>query len=120
MSRNTVDVLHVRDNFVLFDDGDVPIGKDETLHVGGRADVDTQFPRQRCSLVPGFGAAGSVRFVGRTLLREGDRLVPRILVAVMHGAQQIFSIANGLGLDDIRRQQGENQDESLHLSWTSR
>ena len=53
-------------------------------------------------------------------LREGDRLIPGILVAVMHGAQQIFSVADRLGLDDIRCQQGENQDESLHLSWTSR
>ena len=97
------------------------IYKDEAVALAGWALVDAQFPWQEQGFIPDFGLARAVGIECYCVLFEEYRLVPRVLVAVMHRGQQRLSVADFLGArwHSSRQTSDETTENRLLVSRSS-
>src|SRR6185437_12545108 len=86
-----------------FEPGHRAIGDQDAVALSRIADVDAQIAGQQGGLVPDLGLAGAVGVVGGAGLLEGERLVPVVLVAVVHRAKQVLAVADLRGARMRRR-----------------
>jgi cob(I)alamin adenosyltransferase len=89
------------------------VNQQVTVALARLADVNAQLPGNRQGLIPCFNRAGSVWLVRRAFLRETERLIPRILVTLVHGAKKLSAITDLLRVDDRRDRKKANEESSF-------
>jgi hypothetical protein len=90
------------------------IDKNEAVPLAGRSSINAQLSRQLQSFIPNLCGAAPVRIERYRFLLEDDRVVPRVLVTVVHRRQQRLAVADFLGPCWHRSGQTSDQTNQTH------